>query len=48
MNCEQVRQLLYFYFYDEINNPEIEEEISQHLEDCDDCYNFYEDFLGPS
>ncbi|MBR1754707.1 hypothetical protein IJ732_07725 [bacterium] len=45
MNCEQIKKLLYFYIYDELNNPELDEYISLHLEECDECYEFYEDLI---
>lgn len=45
MNCKQIKQLLYFYIYDELNNPELDDYISAHLEECDDCYEYYEDLI---
>lgn len=45
MNCKQIKQLLYFYIYNELNNPELDDYISEHLEECDDCYEFYEDLI---
>jgi hypothetical protein len=42
MNCENIRNLLYYYIYDELNLS-LQEYVSMHLEECDSCNEFYKE-----
>lgn len=44
MNCEEIRDLLYFYINKELNAP-LEEYISMHLEECEECNTQYNEIL---
>ena len=40
MNCKQIKNLIYFYIYNELN-PALSEYISMHLEECPACFDYY-------
>ena len=44
MNCERIRNLVYYYIYNELD-PALEEYISMHLEECKECNLYYHDML---